>query len=63
MTNILEKIIQEKKEALAEVKKNNTLSSLEDKIKTTNTFLNCFNIVYITLNLGRGTNNLILSST
>jgi len=40
MTNILEKIIQEKKEALAEIKKNNSLSSLENKIKTTNTFLN-----------------------
>ncbi len=39
MTNILEKIIQEKKETLIEVKKNNSLSSLEDKIKTTNTFL------------------------
>ena len=40
MTNILEKIIQEKKEALAEIKKNNSLSSLEDKIKTINNFLN-----------------------
>ena len=42
MTNILEKIIQEKKETLKEVKKNNSLSSLEDKIKTTNTFLSFF---------------------
>ena len=40
MTNILEKIIQEKKETLAEIKKNNSLSSLEDKIKTINNFLN-----------------------
>jgi len=40
MTNILEKIIQEKKETLKTVKKNNSLNSLEDKIKTINTFLN-----------------------
>ena len=40
MTNILEKIIQEKKETLEIVKKNNSLNSLEDKIKTINTFLN-----------------------
>ena len=40
MTNILEKIIQEKKETLEKVKKNNPLSSLEDKIKTIETFLN-----------------------
>ena len=40
MTNILEKIIQEKKEALEIIKKNNSLSSLEDKIKTIKTFLN-----------------------
>jgi indole-3-glycerol phosphate synthase len=40
MTNILEKIIKEKKEALEIIKKNNSLSSLENKIKTTNTFLN-----------------------
>ena len=40
MTNILEKIIQEKKETLEIIKKNNSLSSLEDKIKTINTFLN-----------------------
>ena len=30
MTNILEKIIHEKKDTLIEVKKNNSLSSLED---------------------------------
>ena len=40
MTNILEKIIQEKKKTLEKVKKNNSLSSLEDKIKTIRTFLN-----------------------
>ncbi|MDC0344444.1 indole-3-glycerol phosphate synthase TrpC [Pelagibacteraceae bacterium] len=40
MTNILEKIIQEKKDTLKIVKKNNPLSSLEDKIKTIETFLN-----------------------
>ena len=40
MTNILEKIIQEKKDALEIIKKNNSLSSLEDKIKTIRTFLN-----------------------
>ena len=45
MTNILKKIIQEKKETLAEIKKNNSLSSLEDKIKTTNTFLDFKNTI------------------
>ena len=40
MTNIVEKIIQEKKDTLEIVKKNNSLNSLEDKIKTINTFLN-----------------------
>ena len=40
MTNILEKIIEDKKESLKIIKKNNSLSSLENKIKTTNTFLN-----------------------
>ena len=40
MTNILEKIIQEKKDTLKIVKKNNSLDSLENKIKTINTFLN-----------------------
>jgi indole-3-glycerol phosphate synthase len=39
MTNVLEKIIQEKKETLEKVKKNNPLGSLEDKIKTIDTFL------------------------
>jgi indole-3-glycerol phosphate synthase len=45
MTNILEKIIQEKKEALVEIKKNNSLSSLEDTIKNTNTFLDFKNTI------------------
>jgi|TARA_B110000211_G_scaffold28927_1_gene29273 indole-3-glycerol phosphate synthase len=40
MTNILEKIIEDKKTTLKVIKENNTLSSLEDKIKTINTFLN-----------------------
>ena len=40
MMNILEKIIQEKKETLEIVKKDNSLSSLEGRIKTINTFLN-----------------------
>ena len=45
MTNILEKIIQEKKESLTEIKKNNSLSFLEDKIKAVNTFLDFKNAV------------------
>ena len=45
MTNILEKIIQEKKDTLKEIKKNNSLSSLEDKINTVNTFLDFKNAV------------------
>ena len=40
MTNILEKIIEDKKTTLQVIKENNTLSSLEEKIKTINTFLN-----------------------
>jgi len=40
MTNILKKIIEEKKESLKIIKKNNSLNSLEDRIKTINTFLN-----------------------
>ena len=40
MSNILEKIIEDKKESLKIIKKNNSLSSLEDKIKTIDTFLN-----------------------
>ena len=45
MTNILEKIIQEKKETLELVKKNNSLNSLESKIKNINTFLNFKNTI------------------
>ena len=40
MTNILEKIIEDKKESLKIIKKNNSLNSLEDRIKNINTFLN-----------------------
>ncbi|MDA9625045.1 indole-3-glycerol phosphate synthase TrpC [Candidatus Pelagibacter bacterium] len=40
MTNILEKIIREKKETLEIIKKNSSLNSLENKIKDINTFLN-----------------------
>ena len=39
MTNILEKIIKDKKENLKLLKKNNSLDFLESKIKTINTFL------------------------
>jgi indole-3-glycerol phosphate synthase len=40
MTNILEKIIKEKKETLVKIKKDKSLSSLEDKIKKLNSFFN-----------------------
>ena len=40
MTNILEKIIQDKKETLNLFKKNNSLNSLEEKIKELNFFYN-----------------------
>jgi indole-3-glycerol phosphate synthase len=40
MINILEKIIEDKKESLKIIKKNNSLKSLEDRIKNINTFLN-----------------------
>ena len=39
MTNILEKIVQDKKESLIEIKKANSLDVLEKKIKTLNNFL------------------------
>ena len=39
MTNILEKIVQDKKEFLIEIKKVNSLDVLENKIKTLNNFL------------------------
>ena len=39
MTNILEKIVQDKKESLIEIKKANSLDVLEKKIKTQNNFL------------------------
>ena len=40
MTNILEKIIQDKKESLKLVKRDNSLNYLENKIKTLSSFLN-----------------------
>ena len=40
MTNILEKIVQDKKESLIEIKKANSLDVLENKIKTLNNFFN-----------------------
>ena len=39
MTNILEKIVQDKKESLIEIKKANSLDVLEKKIKTLSNFL------------------------
>ena len=39
MTNILEKIVQDKKESLIEIKKANSLDVLENKIKTLSNFL------------------------
>ena len=45
MTNILEKIIQEKKKILEITKKNNSLNFLENKIKDINTFLNFKNAI------------------
>ena len=39
MTNVLDKIIQDKKESLKILKKDNTLNALEAKIKTFNNFL------------------------
>ena len=40
MTNVLDKIIQDKKESLKILKKDNTLDALEAKIKNFNNFLN-----------------------
>jgi len=40
MTNVLDKIIQDKKEALKSIKNNNSLDSLENKIKTIKKFVN-----------------------
>ena len=39
MTNVLDKIIQDKKDCLKILKKDNTLNALEAKIKTFNNFL------------------------
>ena len=62
MTNILEKIIEDKKESLKMIKKNNSLNSLEDRIKTINTFLNfkdAFNKATNHLNSGKVYDHLI----
>ena len=40
MTNVLDKIIEDKKESLKNIKKNNSLDSLENTIKYLNNFLN-----------------------
>ena len=40
MVNILDKIIEEKKNSLNKLKKTTTLESLEKNIKNLNTFLN-----------------------
>ena len=45
MINFLEKIIKDKKESLKNIKKNNSLNSLEKKIKSINTFLNFKDII------------------
>jgi indole-3-glycerol phosphate synthase len=45
MTNILKKIIEDKKESLKIIKKNNSLDSLENKIKTLNFFLDFKNTI------------------
>ena len=40
MANVLDKIIEDKKESLKNIKKNNSLDSLENTIKSLNSFLN-----------------------
>ena len=40
MTNVLDKIIEDKKESLKNIKKNNSLDSLENTNKSLNSFLN-----------------------
>jgi len=40
MTNMLEQIIKDKKESLASIKKNNSLDSIDKKIKKLNCFVN-----------------------
>ena len=40
MANVLEKIIEDKKESLKNIKKNNSLDSLENTIKSLKSFLN-----------------------
>tara|TARA_B100001248_G_scaffold229329_1_gene188677 strand:- start:549 stop:749 length:201 start_codon:yes stop_codon:yes gene_type:complete len=40
MANVLDKIIEDKKETLKNIKENNSLDSLENTIKSLNNFLN-----------------------
>ena len=40
MANVLDKIIEDKKESLKNIKKNNSLDSLENTIKSLKSFLN-----------------------
>ena len=40
MTNVLDKIIEDKKESLKNIKKHNSLDSLENTIKSLKSFLN-----------------------
>ena len=40
MTNVLDKIIEDKKDSLKNIKKNNSLDNLENTIKSLNNFLN-----------------------
>ena len=40
MANVLDKIIEDKKESLKNIKKNNSLDNLENIIKSLNNFLN-----------------------
>ena len=40
MANVLDKIIEDKKDSLKNIKKNNSLDNLENTIKSLNNFLN-----------------------
>ena len=40
MTNVLNKIIEDKKDSLKSIKKSNSLDSIENTIKSLNNFLN-----------------------
>ena len=45
MVNVLDKIIEDKKESLKIIKKTNSLDSIESKIKSLNNFLNFKEII------------------